>query len=120
VRDIADAGESPHVAWADGALVSNAADLARFYSALLGGRIVSRTTLAEMEHTVPVISQIFDADGLGIFSSAQQCGHFWGHTGGILDSLTGVLASPDGSRVAVVAYRAKEAHPIDIVSLVCF
>ena len=95
-RDIADAGDNPRVSWADGALVSNAADLARFSSALLGGRLLSRTTLAQMEHTVPVPTgnPIFDGDGLGLFSSAQQCGRFWGHSGGILYSLTGALCEP--------------------------
>ena len=37
-------------------LISTVADLNRFYSLLLAGHIISRSSLAQMQQTVPVIS----------------------------------------------------------------
>ena len=44
--------ESPSGIWAAGALVSNAGDLARFYAALLGGRLLRPDLLRQMTRTV--------------------------------------------------------------------
>jgi D-alanyl-D-alanine carboxypeptidase len=102
VKGLADQGTNPWLAWASGALVSNAADLARFYTALLGGKLVSKPTLREMEHTVAAGG---GRDGLGLFQATLSCGVAWGHDGGILDYNSRVIASADGKRVLVEAAR---------------
>jgi D-alanyl-D-alanine carboxypeptidase len=118
--DIADVGANPQLAWAAGGIVSNAQDLVRFFTALLSGEVVSKASLAQMERSVPVATPLFDSDGLGLFSGALQCGRFWGHTGAILDSWSVVEASPDGSRVAVVAYRGPDFRLPDMLALLCW
>src|SRR6185503_3221443 len=45
-------GYNPSHAWAAGAVVSNAADLSHFYTALMGGRMLARPQLREMKKTV--------------------------------------------------------------------
>lgn len=94
--DLEDTGENPNLPWAAGGLVSNAHDLARFYSGLLSGDVLSDESLSLMKQTVDV-GQPGTADGLGIFTTRLQCGRFWGHNGGILDYLTLVQATDDGS-----------------------
>jgi D-alanyl-D-alanine carboxypeptidase len=89
--------------WADGAIVSNTSDLARFFAALLSGELLRKSVLAEMQQTV-------DADGaragLGIFRVQVYCGFAWGHDGGTPGYLTQVLATKDGSKVVVMAVNA--------------
>ena len=104
VRGLGDPGENPNLAWAAGALVSNTGDLARFFSALLSGRVLSEESLSSMKQTV-VIDPATLAGGLGIFATDFECGRFWGHDGGILDYATSVRASEDGERVAVISLR---------------
>jgi D-alanyl-D-alanine carboxypeptidase len=120
VQGLDDPGQNPVVPWAAGALVSNARDLARFYSALLSGRILSEDSLSEMKRTVVVEPGMIE-DGLGIFSTELECGRFWGHNGGILDYATLVQASEDGKRVAVVSVRsdAFTGPPPDETALLC-
>jgi D-alanyl-D-alanine carboxypeptidase len=110
VRDLDDLGENPQVSWAAGALVSNAGDLARFFSALLSGEVLSKESLAQMKQTVEVDPGVI-ADGLGIFSTELSCGRFWGHDGGILGYLTVVKASEDGERVGVISVRVRDFAP---------
>jgi D-alanyl-D-alanine carboxypeptidase len=94
-------------AWADGGIVSNAEDLARFYSALLGGRLLPPSALAEMRETIDTSSSMGfgTRDGLGIFSFPLDCGTGWGHQGLILDFNTLAIASKDGHRVAIISER---------------
>jgi D-alanyl-D-alanine carboxypeptidase len=88
-------------AWAAGAIVSNTDDLARFFGALLGGKVVSRERLRQMMTTVSVNSGL--QYGLGLYRTHVTCGYAWGHDGGIHGFLTQVLAGRDGSRVVVMA-----------------
>ena len=110
--DLDDEGYNPNVPWAAGAIVSNAHDLSRFYSALLSGRILSSATLATMKKTVGRV-------GLGIFSTELPCGRFWGHAGGILDYQTLVSASEEGKRIAVVSLRGPGFLPPVERALLC-
>ena len=113
--DLHDEGTNPNLPWAAGGIVSDAQDLARFFSALLSGHVVSRASLAKMMQTTPGPSQ----DGLGLFATDLPCGRFWGHTGGILDYQTLVDASGNGARVAVISVRGPVAHPPDDSVLLC-
>ena len=118
--DLHDPGYNPLLAWAAGAMVSNAQDLSRFFEALLSGRVVLKAAVAHMEQTVPAqtVFGLWQSDGLGIFSSHLRCGQFWGHDGAILDYSTIVEASP-GRRVAVISFRSASAEQPDMAGLLC-
>jgi D-alanyl-D-alanine carboxypeptidase len=120
VRGLNDPGENPNLAWAAGGLVSDTDDLARFFSALLSGQVLSEESLSSMKQTV-VIDPATLAGGLGIFATVLECGRFWGHDGGILDYATSVRASEDGERVAVISLHggAFSGPPPDEAALLC-
>jgi D-alanyl-D-alanine carboxypeptidase len=74
--DITDIGQS--FAWAAGALVSTADDLASFHRALLGGRLLPPRLLAAMRPALPFDGQRW---GLGLVETPHGCGPSWGHGG---------------------------------------
>ncbi|WP_370944357.1 serine hydrolase domain-containing protein [Amycolatopsis sp. cg5] len=90
------------IAWTAGGLVTTGEDLNRFFTALLGGRLLRPAQLAEMKRTVPR-----DADseyGLGLGKLYLSCGkEFWGHGGDILGFATLAFAAPDGRAATVEA-----------------
>jgi Tol biopolymer transport system component len=92
---------NPTMTWATGGIVSNAAELARFYSALLSGRLLSKASMAAMKET--------EADarsaGLGISAWTLPCGRIWQHTGWLVEWMTWASASENGDRVSVVSAR---------------
>jgi D-alanyl-D-alanine carboxypeptidase len=106
---------TPSWAWAAGAIASNAEDVARFYRALLGGRLLAKEQLQEMETFVPAG---FAADpvagyGLGIrgethtfFSGGSPhvtCGPgAWGHGGDFFGYFSLALNTRDASRQVVL------------------
>jgi D-alanyl-D-alanine carboxypeptidase len=102
--DISDIGQS--FAWAAGAIVSSTDDLARFYRALLGGRLLRPDLLAAMRATVPADEQRW---GLGLIETPHRCGASWGHGGETLGYETNADSSPDGNRQAVVAINADQS-----------
>jgi Beta-lactamase len=103
--DLHDEGTNPNLPWAAGGIVSDAQDLARFFSALLSGHLVSRASLAKMMQTAPA-----SQDGLGIFAADLPCGRFWGHNGRILDYRTVVDATGNSARIAVISVRGPIGH----------
>ena len=121
VEGLDDAGENPDLPWAAGALVSSTRDLARFFSALLSGDVVSESSLATMKERTVVDPGTGFASGLGIFSNDLSCGRAWGHDGGILDYATLVRATEDGERVAVISVHggAPTGEPPDESALLC-
>ena len=102
---------SPSAWWAAGAIVSSATDVARFYRALLRGRILPRRLMAAMESVVPT-GEPGGGAGLGIFrtrligtlgrSAAVRCSAGWGHSGQIDGYLSVALANRDASRQFVL------------------
>ncbi|MFE7608952.1 serine hydrolase domain-containing protein [Streptomyces celluloflavus] len=84
--------------WADGDIISSAADLNRFFGALLGGKVLPPEQLKEMKTTVP------DPDdpagggyGLGLIAANTSCGvRLWGHSGGWLGSISNAVTTEDG------------------------
>ena len=74
---------SPSWAWAAGALVSTADDLARFSRALLGGRLLPPAQLAAMKTIDPVTRKAPGGAGygLGLLAAPTPCGQAWGHDG---------------------------------------
>jgi D-alanyl-D-alanine carboxypeptidase len=63
--------------WTAGAVVSTPADVARFYRALLRGRLLPTQLLRTMQTTVAGYPGT--RAGLGIFSRRTPCGTAWGH-----------------------------------------
>ncbi|MFC5186015.1 serine hydrolase domain-containing protein [Actinomadura harenae] len=110
------------------ALVSTTADLDRFYGLLFSGRIVAPSSLAEMQRTVPVLTQdgqsVIDY-GLGLRRiEIPGCGTFWGHDGTVWGAQTISVTSADGRRRMSVAMNLvrwnkpdasgkPQRHPID-------
>ncbi|MER6028468.1 serine hydrolase domain-containing protein [Streptomyces sp. NPDC001851] len=87
-------------------LVSTMDDVNRFYRRLLDGEIVSRSSLAQMQRTVPVIAldgTMVDY-GLGLHRfRIPGCGTFWGHDGTVWGATTMSLTRADGKRQMSVA-----------------
>ncbi|MET8503398.1 serine hydrolase domain-containing protein [Streptomyces sp. NPDC004787] len=104
---------------AGGGLVSTMEDLNRFYRALLGGRIITPASLAEMRRTVPVIA--LDGStisyGLGLQKvEVPGCGTFWGNEGTVWGAGTVSMTRADGRRqmsIAVNLFRWSSPHPLD-------
>ncbi|WP_026248609.1 serine hydrolase domain-containing protein [Streptomyces sp. LaPpAH-108] len=87
------------VSWAQsaGAIISTAKDLNTFYSALVGGRLLSSARLAEMERFTKVNSTT--AYGLGLRRRDLSCGiSVYGHTGAVQGYYTYAFTSKDGGR----------------------
>jgi D-alanyl-D-alanine carboxypeptidase len=85
----------------DGGIISTVDDLATFFRALLGGKLLPQKQLAEMTRTIASP----DPDlryGLGIYRYRQPCGFAWGH-GGIASYQVDVHVARDGSKAVVWA-----------------
>jgi D-alanyl-D-alanine carboxypeptidase len=102
-------------------MVSTVADLSTFFAALLDGAVVERSTLEQMQRTVPVIA--LDGStieyGLGLHRHPiPGCGVFWGHDGTVWGALAESWISEDGARQLSVTMNLARwgkagAHPID-------
>ena len=98
-------GLSPYP-WADGAIISTLSEVARYYRALLTGRLVDPAMLSAMKTTVPEGS---GSDlpgvrsGLGIERYPTRCGSAWGHSGSFPGYLVYALTSATGKRQVVLA-----------------
>lgn len=92
---------NPSWAWTAGALVSNPADLTRFYQALMSGRLLPAAQLRAMTTTVATSSAGLRY-GLGLYRFQSVCGPTWGHDGGIAGYLTQVLTDRRGTRSMVL------------------
>ncbi|MFF2021439.1 serine hydrolase domain-containing protein [Streptomyces sp. NPDC058171] len=84
-------------AWADGDMISSASDLTRFFSALLGGKVLPPEQLAAMKTLVPNAADPDTGYGLGLIKTRTACGTtVWGHSGGWLGSLSLAVTTEDG------------------------
>ncbi|MFI9149681.1 serine hydrolase domain-containing protein [Streptomyces sp. NPDC053367] len=87
---------NPSLASAAGEMISDSADLGRFYRALLGGRLLPPRQLAEMKTTVEIDGIPGARYGLGLIDRELSCGvHVWGHGGGIHGSSSEAVTTPD-------------------------
>ena len=99
--------------WADGAVVSNARDLAVFFGALLRGKLVPPALVAEMRKVVPRSH----GNGLGIFKLGSPCGRwFYGNTGGTPGYLTFAAGSRDGRRLYVMALNGVDPRAMETIA----
>jgi D-alanyl-D-alanine carboxypeptidase len=89
--------------WAAAGMVSTADDLQRFFSALLGGRVVAPALLREMKTVVRAGRLDY---GLGIASFPTPCGSAWGHTGNAQGAITVAWNTADASRQLVLVVNA--------------
>lgn len=84
------------VSWTTGAIVSTAADLNRFYRALLTGKLLPAAELKQMQQALPA----FPGFGYGLgLANGELCGQqIWGHVGGAPGYLTYTFTRSDGKR----------------------
>ncbi|MET9898378.1 serine hydrolase domain-containing protein [Streptomyces sp. NPDC006446] len=88
---------NPTLASSAGEMISDNADLNRFYTALLRGRLLPREQLKEMRTTVEVDGIPNARYGLGLIDRELSCGvHVWGHDGGIHGSVSSAVTTADG------------------------
>jgi D-alanyl-D-alanine carboxypeptidase len=88
---------NPSLASSAGEMISNSADLDRFYSALLRGKLLPAHQLKEMKTTVGTGIAPNVRYGLGLMDTTLSCGvHVWGHSGGIHGSTSEADVTADG------------------------
>lgn len=113
---------NPTAADAAGAMITTPSDLARFWQALQGGRLLAPAQVAQMHETVlepPDLAQAFPGAryGLGITSIQDRCGGYWAHAGDELGWTTLNGVSPDGKRVVVLSLSSELADQASEVSI---
>ena len=96
----------PSWAGAAGGIVSTAADLARFYTALLSGKLLPAAQLQQMMTTIPIPMGQGVGYGLGVESVPLPCGTAWGHTGDFPGYFGNAFTTTGGSSQAVVLVNA--------------
>jgi D-alanyl-D-alanine carboxypeptidase len=113
-------GISPTVTWAAGGLVSTADDLAIFYRALLGGRLLRADLLRAMETRLRISPLdeyglgLWRTRGLALLSPAQRlrCSAFWGHNGDWPGYHADAFVTKDLTRQVVLLVNGDvEGHP---------
>jgi D-alanyl-D-alanine carboxypeptidase len=96
-------GFSPSLSGAAGGIVSTVGDVARFYRALLSGRLLDRPQLRAMKRTLPsTAGDLGQRYGLGAERFRTSCGVAWGHSGSFPGYWTYAFTSADAQRQAVV------------------
>ena len=99
---------NPSPAWAAGGIISSVTDLARFFHALLGGRLLPPALLAEMKATRPGATP--DARyGLGLVEISTPCGPLLGHDGGFPGFSNSFFSSEDGKHQVALMINANAA-----------
>jgi D-alanyl-D-alanine carboxypeptidase len=91
-------GRPAPFAWAAGAIVSDARDVATFFSALLRGKLLPASLVREM---IPQAGY-----GLGLVAYRTPCGTAFGHTGNLLGYVSAARSSRDGKRRIVLLANA--------------
>lgn len=95
---------------AGGAIISTPRDVSRFFSALLGGELLSPELLAEMKDTVPEGGGRY---GLGLGWSPLSCGGgYWRHGGAVPGYLSYEGFSEDGRRGVVLSVSSWRADDV--------
>lgn len=96
----------PSLFWAAGDLVTSAADLDRFYSALLRGELLPPALLEEMTTARPLTGNgSFTGYGLGLARYRTSCGtELWGHDGSVPGTQVMAFATRDAKRLLVTYF----------------
>lgn len=107
---------NPSLASSSGEMISDNADLIRFYTALLHGRLLPREQLAEMKTTVRVDEIPNAGYGLGLIDRELSCGvHVWGHDGGIHGSTSSAVTTADGRHALALNFNGDWSGDSDAV-----
>ena len=93
---------SPSITGAGGATVSTVGDVARFYRALVKGRLLRPRLLRAMKRTLPTDSDLPSRYGLGLARYPTRCGAAWGHSGSFPGYWTYTFSSANGKRQIVL------------------
>jgi D-alanyl-D-alanine carboxypeptidase len=109
-----------NMSWADsaGALISTAADLSRFWSAIGRGALLSQAQTREMRQTVPATggdsaSVPGSRYGLGIFFIPLSCGGgYWSHEGDVPGYNTIGAVSSDGRTTVALSINSNVDDPV--------
>ena len=109
-----------NMSWADsaGALISTAADLTRFWSAIGRGTLLPPALMRQMQHTVPAsggdsASVPGSRYGLGIFFIPLSCGGgYWSHEGDVPGYNTIGAVSSDGRTTVVLSINSNVDDPV--------
>ncbi|WP_405890573.1 serine hydrolase domain-containing protein [Streptomyces sp. NBC_00133] len=106
------------VSWAQsaGAVISSTRNLDTFFSALLGGKLLSADRLAQMQQWTPVNST--QGYGLGLRRRDLSCGvSVYGHTGTVQGYYTYSFTSKDGKRsITAVANTSNNGDVLGIMA----
>jgi D-alanyl-D-alanine carboxypeptidase len=108
------------MSWAGsaGALISTAADLTRFWSAIGHGTLLPPAQMREMRRTVPAnggdsASVPGSQYGLGIFFVPLSCGGgYWSHEGDVPGYNTIGAVSSDGRTTVVLSINSNVDDPV--------
>ncbi|MFF8669628.1 serine hydrolase domain-containing protein [Streptomyces sp. NPDC015242] len=93
--------------WGDGDIISSAADLNRFFRALMRGKVLPPRQLAEFKTTVVNPDLPISSHGLGIERLELGCGEtLWYRDGGTVGSLTFVATTEDGRHQLTFNYNS--------------
>ncbi|TMR94552.1 serine hydrolase domain-containing protein [Nonomuraea basaltis] len=93
---------NPSLEYGAGEMISTTADLARFFDALMSGKLTSASALKQMRATRPAGAGM--GYGLGLQEFKLTCGKsVYGHSGGIFGFLTYALRSDEGRTVVISA-----------------
>lgn len=97
---------NPSWAWAAGEMITNSADLNRFYTALFTGRLLRPAQLDQMTTTVSTEGNLpRQRYGLGLIEYETSCGtKVWGHSGGIHGSSTQAFGTRDGRHMITLNF----------------
>jgi D-alanyl-D-alanine carboxypeptidase len=98
---------SPSYAWAAGAIVSTADDVARFYRALYGGRLLRADLVKTMQGTRPMSAELKGwGYGLGVIGKPFKCGTVYGNDGAAPGYTAYAYNSADGAHQGVILINA--------------
>ncbi|MWA11142.1 serine hydrolase domain-containing protein [Streptomyces sp. BA2] len=109
---------NPSLMGASGGVISNSADLNRFNTALLRGKLLPKKQLAEMKRTVPQGEGDEDEGyGLGLVSRTTKCGTVvWGNGGDVHGSTTMMLSTEDGRHALTANFNSMEGDLFAILN----
>lgn len=109
---------NPSLDWAAGEMLSTTADLERFFTALLSGRLTTAHTLAEMRRTVSMGGMGFHY-GLGLQRFDPPCGDsVWGHGGELLGYVSYAFRSDDGRAMTMVTASGDASNELSMFAVV--
>jgi D-alanyl-D-alanine carboxypeptidase len=98
---------SPTYAWAAGAIVSTADDVARFYSKLYRGHLLRHDLLDAMQTTSPMAAELKGwGYGFGLIKKPMGCGTAFGHDAAAPGFTAYAYSSKEASRQSVLLINA--------------